>query len=855
MTSSIPQFDSHTPMMQQFLRIKAEHPDTLLFYRMGDFYELFFDDARYAAKLLDITLTHRGKSGGEPIPMCGVPYHAADNYLARLIKLGESVAICEQIGDPATSKGPVERKVMRTITPGTVTDEALLDDRRENLLVAVHAHGNNFGLATLDMSSGYFCLMEVDSVSELTSELQRLQPAECLITENTSLPINNSCLHELPPWYFEQQTAHSRLCEQFSTHDLHGFGCEDLPLGICAAGALLQYTQETQRAALPHINALHIESPTDSILLDAATRRNLEIDTNLSGGEEHTLRAVMDHTATAMGSRLLQRWLNRPLRDHDILNARYAAITCLRNDQNWLGCAEILRGIADMQRILARVALRSARPRDLSALRDSLGLMPALKQQLDAFTKDASELLNALNQRINPEDALYQQLDAAIIEMPPVVLRDGGVLAEGYDKELDELRNLSRNADQYLVDLEQRERKRTGIATLKVGYNRVHGYYIEIGKAQNTENIPAEYVRRQTLKAAERFILPELKEFEDKVLSSRERALAREKALYAELLEDIAEHLTSLQDTAMSVAKFDILQNLAERADNLGFNAPKLSNKAGIDIKAGRHIVVEQALDTPFIANDVLLNRDRRMLIVTGPNMGGKSTYMRQVALLVILAHIGSHIPSSSATIGTIDRIFTRIGASDDLAGGRSTFMVEMTETANILHNATENSLVLMDEIGRGTSTYDGLALAWACAEKLGEEKGPFTLFATHYFELTKLPDTHTGFTNVHFDAVEHGQGIVFLHEIKDGCANRSYGLQVAALAGLPKKVLNEAHKHLNRLEKSPTPQTNTTTSLSPITIDPVRQALRELQPDDMSPKQAIEALYNLQKLLESEDN
>jgi DNA mismatch repair protein MutS len=851
MASPDPQLDAHTPMMQQFLRIKADYPNTLLFYRMGDFYELFFEDARYAAKLLDITLTQRGQSAGDPIPMAGVPYHAVDSYLARLIKLGESVAICEQVGDPATSKGPVERKVMRIITPGTVTDEALLDERRANLLAAVHTHEQGFGLATLDMGSGHFCVVEVDSATALASELQRLQPVECLIAENTSLPADNTYIRELAPWYFERQAAHRRLCEQFATQDLHGFGCEDLDLAICAAGALLQYTQETQRTALPHINALHIEAPAESIVLDAATRRNLEIDTNLSGGSEHTLRAIMDHTATAMGGRLLQRWLNRPLRNHDILNARYTAITRLRKEHNWQHCADTLRGIADMQRILARVALRSARPRDLSALRNSLALLPALKQQLARLTKGKPALLSQLHARINPQDALYQQLDAAIIETPPVVLRDGGVIAEGYDEELDELRALSRNADQYLLDLEQRERERTGITTLKVGYNRVHGYYIEIGKAQNADRIPPEYVRRQTLKAAERFILPELKEFEDKVLSSRERALAREKALYASLMDDIAEHLTSLQDTAAAVAELDVLQNLAERADNMGFTSPILSQTAGIEIKAGRHIVVEQALETPFIANDTMLDRDRRMLIVTGPNMGGKSTYMRQIALLVILAHIGSHIPANSATIGPIDRIFTRIGASDDLAGGRSTFMVEMTETANILHNATEQSLVLMDEIGRGTSTYDGLALAWACAEKLGEPSGPFTLFATHYFELTRLPDAHPGLANVHFDAAEHGQGIVFLHEVQEGPASRSYGLQVAALAGLPKDVLGQAKSHLNRLENAPV-SSNCAPAPRPA-IDPIRQALAELQPDEMSPKQALEAIYQLQQRLESE--
>ena len=846
MSESSTQFETHTPMMRQYLAIKADHPETLLFYRMGDFYELFFDDAHRAAKLLDITLTHRGKTNGEPIPMAGVPYHAADNYLARLVKLGESIAICEQIGDPASSKGPVERKVMRIITPGTVTESALLDDRQNILLIAIHRKGKDsqqrFGLASLDMSSGRFCISELETEAELAGELQRLQAAEILVEETSSLA--TSSLHQrLAPWYFEYSSAYRQLCEQFSTNDLHGFGCEDLKAGICAAGALLQYVRNTQRSQLPHIRSLQTESLHDSIVLDATTRRNLEIDTNLAGGEEHTLRHLIDNTATAMGSRLMQSWLNRPLRDHAVLNQRYAAVTELRHNANYSDIAETLHGMGDCQRILARIALRTARPRDLSTLRDSLALLPALKKSLADF----SGLLANIYHDIDPHSACQQLLSNAVVETPPVVLRDGGVLRDGYDKELDALRHTSDDAEQYLLDLEKREQQRTGIATLKVGYNRVHGYFIELGRG-HADKVPADYQRRQTLKASERYIIPELKEFEDKVLSSRERSLAREKQLYAELLDRIADDLETLQTTMAAVAMLDVIQNLAERAESLNFCAPTLTSDDVIDIRDGRHSVVEQAMSESFIANDVLLNRDRRSLIITGPNMGGKSTYMRQLALILILAHVGSHIPASSAKIGTIDRIFTRIGASDDLAGGRSTFMVEMTETANILHNATAQSLVLMDEIGRGTSTYDGLALAWACAERLAAHDGPYTLFATHYFELTELAEQQEGMKNIHFSAAEHAQGIVFLHEIQAGAASRSYGLQVAALAGLPKDVLNVAHQHLQRLEDKPVIKHN----VEEYSLNELEQMLTDIQPDDLSPKQALEALYRLKSLLKT---
>ena len=840
--------EQHTPMIRQYLSIKAEHPETLLFYRMGDFYELFFDDAHRAAQLLDITLTHRGKTNGEPIPMAGVPYHAADNYLARLVKLGESIAICEQIGDPATSKGPVERKVMRIITPGTVTDSALLDERQNILLVAVHRQGKDnsqgFGLASLDMSSGRFCISELETEDELASELQRLQAAEILVEENNTIIQTDSASQSyqpLAPWYFEYSSAHRQLCEQFSTNDLHGFGCEEMKTGICAAGALLQYVRNTQRSQLPHIHCLQTESLHDSILLDATTRRNLEIDTNLSGGDEHTLRYLMDKTATAMGSRLLQSWLNRPLRDHNTLKQRYAAVSSLRDNAHYCVLSDSLRGLGDCQRILTRIALRTARPRDLSTLRDSLALLPELKASLAGF----SELLEAIHNDIDPHTSCQQLLTKAIIESPPVVLRDGGVLRDGYDTELDSLRHISDDAEQYLLDLETREQKRTGINTLKVGYNRVHGYFIELGRG-HADKIPADYQRRQTLKASERYIIPELKAFEDKVLSSRERSLAREKMLYAELLDRVAEEIETLQSTFTAVAMLDVLQNLAERAETLNFCSPELVSDDLIDIRGGRHIVVEQAINDSFIANDLLLDRERRCLIITGPNMGGKSTYMRQLALILILAHVGSHIPALSAKIGTIDRIFTRIGASDDLAGGRSTFMVEMTETANILHNATAQSLVLMDEIGRGTSTYDGLALAWACAERLANNNGPYTLFATHYFELTELANQHPGMSNIHFSAAEHSQGIVFLHEINEGPASRSYGLQVAALAGLPADVLEAAHHHLGRLENTPVTESQVFAKQD----NKLEEAVTELKPDDLSPKQALEAIYHLKSLV-----
>ena len=891
----------HTPMMQQYLRIKSEHPNQLVFYRMGDFYELFFDDARKAARLLDITLTSRGQSAGEPIAMAGVPYHAADGYLARLVRLGESVAICEQIGDPAMSKGPVERKVMRIVTPGTVTDEALLDAGRDNVLAAVHQQGETFGIATLDITSGRFIILEMQGATAALDELERIKPAELLLSEN--LPSRalfegprDWSLQLQPPWYFEIDSATRLLTAQMGTRDLSGFGCDGMHCAIAAAGCLLQYARDTQRAALPHIQGIKIERREDTILLDAATRRNLELETNLFGGTDNTLSSVMDHSATAMGSRLLRRWINRPLRDPVVLRQRYHSISTLLDNRHYdaqgrssavggrmhpqgvrRGCKglkpqqhtqpgaatplhTLLRRIGDVERILARVALKSARPRDLAQLRNALGELPSLQS---ALRHHDSPLLNDLRTQIGEHPQIHALLQSAILETPPMLIRDGGVIAPGYDAELDELRGLSENAGQFLLDLETRERQRSGISTLKVNYNRVHGYYIEVTRAQS-EHVPTDYQRRQTLKGAERYITPELKAFEDKALSARDRALAREKMLYDALLEELLPHLGRLQTTAVALAELDVLTTLSERADTLNFSQPELVSTPMLHIEAGRHPVVEHNLDTPFVANDIFLHDERRMLIITGPNMGGKSTYMRQTALITLLAHIGSFVPAQRAVFGPIDRIFTRIGASDDLAGGRSTFMVEMTETANILHNATEHSLVLMDEVGRGTSTFDGLSLAWACAEHLARQVRAFTLFATHYFELTTLPENIAGVANAHLDAVEHGDSIVFLHSVKDGPANQSYGLQVAALAGVPRVVIDQAKRRLAQLESNATAQPSAvaTAIIQPDTqqmslfagtpTHPALEALTDIDPDSLNPRQALETLYKLKGLLQS---
>ena len=845
---------SHTPMMQQYLAIKAEHPDILLFYRMGDFYELFYDDARRAAELLDITLTARGKSAGTPIPMAGVPVHAVDGYLAKLVRLGESVAICEQVGDPAASKGPVAREVVRVVTPGTLTEDALLDDRRDNLIVALLGRDARYGLAALDLSSGRFTLLEVDGDDALRGELVRLEPAELLVPDD-DLPLPelpDAARRRLPPWHFDPAAAHRALCTQFGTRDLAGFGCEGLELAVGAAGGLLQYVRDTQRGALPHLRGLAVEHHDEALVLDAASRRNLEIDRNLGGRDQQTLVGVFDRTVTSMGGRCLRRWLQRPLRDQAALDLRHGAIAVLLENGAHAGLREVLRGTADVERILSRVALRSARPRDLVGLRDALGRLPALHEGLGGLE---ASLLDAIAGALVEQPATHDLLCRALIEQPPVVLRDGGVIAEGYDAELDELRGLSRNADGYLADLELRERERTGVATLKVSYNRVHGYYIELGRS-HADKVPVDYQRRQTLKNAERYITPELKGFEDRVLSARERALAREKQLYEGLLDAIAEQLGPLQVVASALAELDVLATLAERAEALDLCRPQLVTTPGLRIVAGRHPVVEAVQQEPFVANDLELGDARRMLVITGPNMGGKSTYMRQVALIALLAHAGSYVPAQSAELGPLDRIFTRIGASDDLAGGRSTFMVEMTETANILNNATDRSLVLMDEVGRGTSTFDGLSLAWASAERLARDVRAFTLFATHYFELTALAEEIDAVANVHLDAVEHGERIVFLHAVREGPANQSYGLQVAALAGVPREVIEAARRRLAELEArshaevvAEQPRDVQQMGLFDARDDRLQNAVRALDPDALSPREALEALYELRQL------
>ncbi|EOD3492813.1 DNA mismatch repair protein MutS [Cronobacter malonaticus] len=847
-------FDAHTPMMQQYLKLKAQHPDILLFYRMGDFYELFYDDAKRASQLLDISLTKRGASAGEPIPMAGVPHHAVENYLAKLVNLGESVAICEQIGDPATSKGPVERKVVRIVTPGTISDEALLQERQDNLLAAIWQDSKGFGYATLDISSGRFRVSEPQDRETMAAELQRTNPAELLYAEDfaeMSLIEGRRGLRRRPLWEFELDTARQQLNLQFGTRDLVGFGVENAPRGLCAAGCLLQYVKDTQRTSLPHIRSITMERQQDGIIMDAATRRNLEITQNLAGGVENTLASVLDCTVTPMGSRMLKRWLHMPVRDAAVLRHRQQAIAALMEYS--ADIQPVLRQVGDLERILARLALRTARPRDLARMRHAFQQLPTLNTLLADID---AEYVQTLREQMGEFTELRDLLERAIIEAPPVLVRDGGVIAPGYHEELDEWRALADGATDYLDRLEIREREKLGIDTLKVGFNAVHGYFIQVSRGQS-HMVPIHYVRRQTLKNAERYIIPELKEYEDKVLTSKGKALALEKQLYDELFDLLLPHLAELQKSAAALAELDVLTNLAERADTLNYHCPTLTDKPGIRLVEGRHPVVERVLNEPFIANPLSLSPQRRMLIITGPNMGGKSTYMRQTALIVLMAYIGSFVPAEQAEIGPIDRIFTRVGAADDLASGRSTFMVEMTETANILHNATEHSLVLMDEIGRGTSTYDGLSLAWACAESLANRIKALTLFATHYFELTQLPEKMEGVANVHLDAIEHGDTIAFMHSVQDGAASKSYGLAVAALAGVPKEVIKRARQKLRELESlsgnaAATQVDGTQMSLLAAAEEtsPAVEALENLDPDSLSPRQALEWIYRLKSLV-----
>ncbi|MCZ6502895.1 MAG: DNA mismatch repair protein MutS [Gammaproteobacteria bacterium] len=843
-------------MMQQYLGIKAKHPQDLLFYRMGDFYELFYDDAKRASDLMDVTLTARGTSAGEPIPMCGVPFHAVDTYLARLLKRGVSVAICEQIGDPKEAKGPVERQVVRVVTPGTLTDESLLDDKTDSLIAAVHRIEHTFGVASLDLGSGRFELLEVDDEESLVSELHRLVAAELIISDDGQYPpqvTNHVGLRKRPPWEFDYEESLGMLTRQFKTRDLEGFGCAHQKAAICAAGSLLGYVKETQRSELPHIQTINPITHDESVLIDAASRRNLELTTNIAGGRDNTLFQVLDNTSTSMGGRLLKRWINRPLRSREILNARQDAIESLVHDYQYESLQTHLRRIGDIERILARVALKSARPRDLARLRDALLVLPALQDALSLFD---CKLLIQHREDCAPFPELCAQLVSAIIENPPVVIREGGVIAQGYDEDLDELRGISENAAEFLVKLEEKERESTGLNTLKVGYNRVHGYYIEISRSQS-EKAPTHYVRRQTLKNAERFITPELKEFEDKALSSKSRALARERQLYDQLLDGLLVDLSALQKASAAIAELDVIANLAEKAIDLSLSRPQLSEAAEIKIVNGRHLVVEQMLAGPFVANDVELHEDRRLLIITGPNMGGKSTYMRQTAIITLLAHIGSFVPASSAVIGNIDRIFTRIGSSDDLASGRSTFMVEMTETAMILNNASQNSLVLLDEIGRGTSTFDGLSLAWASAKYITEKVCALTLFATHYFELTALAELLPATCNVHLTAREYQDRIIFMYAVNDGPASQSYGLQVAKLAGVPNAVIEDAEQKLRCLEDNEIRRDGTSPTQSDLFIaeerdDPLVDALRQINMDELTPKEALNLLYELKSKLKS---
>ena len=864
---------NHTPMMQQYLQLKAQHPDILLFYRMGDFYELFYDDAKRAAVLLDISLTKRGASAGEPIPMAGVPYHAVEGYLAKLVALGESVAICEQIGDPAAAKGPVERKVVRIVTPGTVSDEALLPERQDNLVAAIYEQKGVFALATLDMTSGRFLMTELPSKEAVSAELQRLMPAEILYPEDfahAQILNNYKGLRRRPVWEFELVTAKTLLNRQFGTQSLEGFGVEQAEVGLCAAGCVLHYAQETQRTALPHVQSIQLQQNSETVLLDAATRRNLELTQNLAGGTEATLAAVLDKCVTPMGSRLLKRWIHQPIRDLNKLQKRQDVIATLQESGLIESLQPCLQQVGDMERILARVALRSARPRDLTRLRTALAQIPILVN----YAQNQTACLAQMMAPLADFSELQSLLERAIIDNPPQLIRDGGVIAEGYHAELDEWRQLSAGATQYLEQLEIRERESTGIDTLKIGFNAVHGYYIQISQGQ-AHKAPIHYVRRQTLKNAERYIIPELKTYEDKVLKAKGASLALEKQLYDALFDAIMPHLAELQLAAMVLAELDVLTNLAERAQTLNYVRPTFSPQRGVQIKGGRHPVVEQMISDPFIANPVYLNAQRHLLIVTGPNMGGKSTYMRQIALICLMAYIGSFVPAESAEIGMLDRIFTRIGASDDLASGRSTFMVEMTEMANILHQATAQSLVLIDEIGRGTSTYDGLSLAWACAEWLAKKTQSLTLFATHYFELTSLPSQLKGVANVHLDAREHNDTIVFMHSVQEGAASKSYGLAVAALAGVPKPVITMAKQRLAHLEEFSVKTRNVNDSLQadllfaePISQNsaeisplvevklpeesPLEKALAEIEPDELTPRQALEALYQLKKILKS---
>lgn len=854
-------------MMQQFLSIKSDFADTLLFYRMGDFYELFYEDAVKASEMLDITLTSRGKSAGKPVPMAGVPVHSVDQYLARLVARKCPVAICEQVGDPATSKGPVERKVVRVVTPGTLTDENLLQERQDNIVVAVCGDQQHWGIAGLELSSGRFTARELQSTEALSSELERLRGVEVIIPSGEEVPgaisETGSAINPVPLWYFSSKRSHQVLAEQFETYDLRAFDSDQSPLALSAAGALLQYAHDTHGGDLRHIRGLQVEHPEDHLIIDRASRLNLEIELNLSGGTSHTLVDLLDLCATPMGGRLLRRWLHGPIRNHDHLRLRHQLISQLIEGGEIEVLAKSLRQIGDMERILARVALRTAHPRDLQRLGHGLKQLPEV---VGILKKSDTPLLDQLLPRLLGFAPLAKELMDTIDDQPSAMIRDGGVIRTGHDRELDELRLLEQNASDHLLRIESEEREKTGIKTLRVQFNRVHGYYIELPRSQAAA-APDHYIRRQTLKNSERYLTPELKEFEGEILSAKERALSREKQLYEQLIDRLGEETERLQQCAQALAEIDLLQNFAERALTLDFIAPTLVDDVTIEITEGRHPVVESHLQSDFIPNNSSLNSSNRLLIVTGPNMGGKSTFMRQTALITLMAHTGSFVPATSAIIGSIDRIFTRIGSSDDLAGGRSTFMVEMTEMANILRNATPNSLVLVDEIGRGTSTFDGLALAWACAEDLATRVRSLTLFSTHYFEITALAEHLPETINVHLDAAEHGHNIVFLYSVKPGPANQSYGIQVAKLAGLPTSALLAARNKLDGLEREYARQEISSGSdekSDQLTLFASRSDLEnnltkrllEISPELMTPREALDLIYELhQSVIKSDQS
>jgi len=874
-----PDTSNHTPMMRQYLALKAEAGSHLLFYRMGDFYEMFYEDAERGARLLNLTLTKRGTSNGAPIPMAGVPFHSMEGYLARLVALGESVAICEQIGDPAAAKGPVERKIVRIVTPGTLTDEALLPAKADRVIAAVWQarvnRSERAGLAWMNLANGDFRVCEC-APDMLDTELHRLDPAELVCAESNRMEKHDSmAVSPIPDWHFEADGAREVLHRHFKVDSLASFGLDETPVATCAAGALLRYVSRTQSQSLSHIQAIRVDHAGEYVVLDPVTRKNLEITETISGESSPTLFSTLDHCQTPMGSRLLRRWLHHPLRDNAPALARQRVIGAflasppggdtLDAEPPLDTLRRMLDRYPDIERIATRISLRSVRPRELASLREALALLPRLAQQLEQ-SFDAEALLAQFSRDIRLDPALADLLHRAIDPEPALLVREGGVIATGYDADLDELRRLASDSGEFLMELEARERASTGIPTLKVEYNRVHGFYIEVSRAQ-ADKVPAEYRRRQTLKNAERYITPELKAWEDKVLSAKDRSLSREKWLFEQLLDQLAQQASALSACASALAQVDALASLAHHAAENNWAPPELADTGEIAIEAGRHPVVEHSIEQ-FTPNDCELNPQRRMLLITGPNMGGKSTYMRQVALIALLARAGSFVPATAARIGKIDRIFTRIGAADDLAGGRSTFMMEMTEAAAILSASTPESLVLMDEIGRGTSTYDGLALAWAIAHRLLSHNQALTLFATHYFEITRLPAESPAAANVHLAAAESSSGIVFLHEVRPGPASRSYGIQVAQRAGIPQAVIRHASRELARLEASgaPTPQLDLFAAAAeqePASGDAAQAtprldgdpaaaeliaALHELDPDQLTPREALDTLYRLRK-------